>query len=132
VSTGGVKTVRAHATTMTGLVNLISAQLGDAGDRPVVDRTGFAGYFNIDDLTFAPLTAAASAADSNAVTSDVPSLGTASKKPSASSSSPPKAPSKSSSSIPSTTPPKTDAPGYGFNFRVGNSAPGIIAGGGTI
>jgi uncharacterized protein (TIGR03435 family) len=42
---------------------------GDAGDRPIVDHSGFSGYFDVTDLTWAPL------GDANAATSpDAPSL----------------------------------------------------------
>ena len=34
------------------LARIISA---DAGDRPIVNHTGFTGYFDIADLTWAPL-----------------------------------------------------------------------------
>ena len=42
---------------------------GDAGDRPIVDHSGFTGYFDVTDLTWAPLGDATAAS-----TPDAPSL----------------------------------------------------------
>jgi len=67
--------MRARATNMSGLLNLLRNNSGEAGDRPIIDRTGFTGHFDVDDLTFAPLTAAPSADPTSA--SDAPSLATA-------------------------------------------------------
>jgi uncharacterized protein (TIGR03435 family) len=76
MKSNGERTMRAHATQMPNLLNLIGQQ-GGVGDRPIIDQTGFTGYFDFD-LTFAPLTAAASSPDSNgALSSDAPSLTTA-------------------------------------------------------
>jgi uncharacterized protein (TIGR03435 family) len=69
VTNTGLRTTRARATTMKGLSRLMSDQLGDTGNRPIVDHTGFSGYFDITDLTWAPLGDASAAS-----TSDAPSL----------------------------------------------------------
>jgi uncharacterized protein (TIGR03435 family) len=72
MSPGGVTTVRAGATTMASLTSLISRQLGETGNRPVLDQTGFIGNYNIDELKWAPLTSADASTPS-----DAPSLDTA-------------------------------------------------------
>jgi uncharacterized protein (TIGR03435 family) len=65
----GLRTTNAKATTMTGLSRMMGNQLGDTGDRPIVDHSGFKGYFDIADLTWAPL------GDAAATTApDAPSL----------------------------------------------------------
>lgn len=69
---GGVRTVNAHATTMSALARLLSGQLGDTGNRPIIDQTGFTGYFDITDMKWASLPSADSA-----TSSDLPSLPTA-------------------------------------------------------
>jgi uncharacterized protein (TIGR03435 family) len=64
----GTMYVRAHAISMARFINILSANLNQTGDRPVADETGFAGYFDIDDLRWA---------DPTAATSGEPSLETA-------------------------------------------------------
>jgi uncharacterized protein (TIGR03435 family) len=71
ITNGGALTVRARATTITGLLRLISSQLGETGNRPIIDRTGFTGFFDIDELKWASLTSA------NSEPSDLPTLPTA-------------------------------------------------------
>jgi uncharacterized protein (TIGR03435 family) len=48
----GLRVLNARAIKMALLARIISS---DAGDRPIVDHTGFTGYFDIKDLTWAPL-----------------------------------------------------------------------------
>jgi uncharacterized protein (TIGR03435 family) len=48
----GLRVLNARAIKMQLLARIIG---GDAGDRPIVDHTGFTGYFDIKDLTWAPL-----------------------------------------------------------------------------
>ena len=62
------RTLRAGATTMTSFVSRIGSEMGD---RPMIDQTGFTGYFDVE-LKWAPLDSA-TAPDS----SDLPSLATA-------------------------------------------------------
>jgi uncharacterized protein (TIGR03435 family) len=69
---GGVRTANAHATTTSALVRLLSTLLDETGNRPIVDQTGFTGYFDITDLKWASL----SSPDSQN-SSDLPSLPTA-------------------------------------------------------
>jgi uncharacterized protein (TIGR03435 family) len=47
----GTRIVTAHATSMDRLIGLLRAQ-ADVGGRPIVDKTGFTGYFDIDGLRF--------------------------------------------------------------------------------
>jgi uncharacterized protein (TIGR03435 family) len=58
---------------MSNLLNLIGPEAG-IGDHPVIDQTGFTGYFAVPDLTFAQLSASA---DASSPASDAPSLATA-------------------------------------------------------
>jgi uncharacterized protein (TIGR03435 family) len=51
-NSNGLRVLNARAIKMALLARIIG---GDAGDRPVVDHTGFTGYFDIKDLTWAPL-----------------------------------------------------------------------------
>jgi len=51
-SINGLRVLNARAIQMQLLARIISA---DAGDRPIVNHTGFTGYFDIADLTWAPL-----------------------------------------------------------------------------
>jgi uncharacterized protein (TIGR03435 family) len=51
-NSNGLRVLNARAVKMQLLARIIG---GDAGDRPVVDHTGFTGYFDIKDLTWAPL-----------------------------------------------------------------------------
>ncbi len=64
--------VRARATTMANFVGWISGQTDDTGGRPVIDQTGFTGFFDIDNMKWAALDSA-NASES----SDLPSLTTA-------------------------------------------------------
>jgi uncharacterized protein (TIGR03435 family) len=64
--TDGTLVLNAHAIKISLLIRVIA---GNISDRPIVDHTGFTGYFDIHNLTWAPLTATAT---SNA--SDAPSL----------------------------------------------------------
>jgi len=70
---GGARSFRASAAQMPTLVTLIGRE-GGIGDRPIIDQTGFTGYFDIPDLTFAQLSASA---DASNPASDAPSLATA-------------------------------------------------------
>jgi uncharacterized protein (TIGR03435 family) len=77
---GGGLTLWAHTISMAQFAGMLGtlqtgASLGVTGsgsDRPVVDQTGFAGYFDIDGMKWAPLTSA-SPSDSP----DLPTLDTA-------------------------------------------------------
>src|SRR6185312_1486958 len=69
----GMRAVRARGTTMTGLMRLLSSQLGETGNRPIIDQTGFTGFFDIDEMKWAALDSAAPS-DS---TADLPTLPTA-------------------------------------------------------
>jgi uncharacterized protein (TIGR03435 family) len=51
-NSNGLRGLNARAIKMQLLARIIG---GDAGDRPIVDHTGFTGYFDIKDLTWAPL-----------------------------------------------------------------------------
>ena len=75
MKSNGERAIRASAMRMSNLVGMVSQESDTAG-RPVIDQTGFTGYFDIPDLSFAPLTIAAPSADPN-TTSDAPSLATA-------------------------------------------------------
>jgi uncharacterized protein (TIGR03435 family) len=52
LNSGGLRVFNARAVKIQSLVRPIGP---DAGDRPIVDHTGFIGYFDITDLTWAPL-----------------------------------------------------------------------------
>jgi uncharacterized protein (TIGR03435 family) len=52
LSSNGLRVLNARAIQMPLLARIIA---GDAGDRPIVNHTGFSGYFDITDLTWAPL-----------------------------------------------------------------------------
>jgi uncharacterized protein (TIGR03435 family) len=65
----GTTYVHARAISMARLITTLSGNLHQTGDRPVADETGFAGYFDIDDLRWAN----AEAADAGTA-SDAPSL----------------------------------------------------------
>jgi uncharacterized protein (TIGR03435 family) len=69
LSSNGLRVLNARAIQMQLLARIVA---GDAGDRPIVNHTGFTGYFDIKDLTWAPLGDAS--ADSP---SDAPSLAVA-------------------------------------------------------
>lgn len=51
-NSNGLRVFNARAVKMQLLARIIG---NDAGDRPIVDHTGFTGYFDIKDLTWAPL-----------------------------------------------------------------------------
>jgi uncharacterized protein (TIGR03435 family) len=52
LNSNGLRVLNGRAIQMQLLARIIG---GDAGDRPIVNHTGFAGYFDITDLTWAPL-----------------------------------------------------------------------------
>ncbi|MGA3242567.1 MAG: TIGR03435 family protein [Bryobacteraceae bacterium] len=52
INSNGLRVLNARAIKMQLLTRII---VGDIGDRPIVDHTGFTGYFDITDLTWAPL-----------------------------------------------------------------------------
>lgn len=51
----GLRTTNAHAIQMPLLARVLGSSDGVAADRPIVDHTGFTGYFDIRDLQWAPL-----------------------------------------------------------------------------
>lgn len=51
----GLRVLSARAIKMQLLARIL---VGDLGDRPLVDHTSFTGYFDVNDLTWAPLDAA--------------------------------------------------------------------------
>lgn len=51
-NSNGLHVLNGRAIKMALLARIIG---GDAGDRPIVDHTGFTGYFDVKDLTWAPL-----------------------------------------------------------------------------
>jgi uncharacterized protein (TIGR03435 family) len=66
MNSNGLRVFNGRAIKMQALVRPIG---GDAGDRPIVDHTGFTGYFDIKDLQWAPV------GDASATSSpDAPSL----------------------------------------------------------
>lgn len=79
MKSNGERTMRARSTNMSGLLSLLRNNSGEAGDRPIIDHTGFTGHFDVDELSWAPLTTATSADSSAAPStpSDAPSLATA-------------------------------------------------------
>ena len=64
VNGNGLRVLNGRAIQMTLLARIISA---DAGNRPIVDHTGFTGYFDITDLTWAPLSDAVTDSTSDAL-----------------------------------------------------------------
>ena len=52
VNSNGLRVLNARAIKMQLLTRIIA---GDIGDRPIVDRTGFTGSFDITALAWAPL-----------------------------------------------------------------------------
>ena len=66
-NSNGLRTVNARAIKMQLLARIIGGPMNDTGNRPIVDHTGFAGNFDITDLTWAPLGDAGAAS-----TPDVP------------------------------------------------------------
>ena len=69
LNSNGLRVFNGRAIKMQALIRPIGS---DAGDRPIVDHTGFTGYFDITDLTWAPLGDASAAS-----TTDAPSLAVA-------------------------------------------------------
>jgi bla regulator protein BlaR1 len=70
MNSNGLRIVDARAIQMQLFARIIG---GDAGDRPIVDHSGVAGYFDVTDLTWAPLGDAAATTTSP----DAPSLAVA-------------------------------------------------------
>jgi uncharacterized protein (TIGR03435 family) len=66
LNSSGLRVLNARAIQMQLLARIIA---GDAGDRPIVNDTGFTGYFDVTDLTWAPLgdAAADSAPDASSL-----------------------------------------------------------------
>lgn len=52
LNSNGLRVLNVRAIQIRMLARVI---VGDIGDRPIVDHTGFTGYFDIADLTWAPL-----------------------------------------------------------------------------
>ena len=70
LNSNGLRVLNGRAIQMQWLARTISfSGATEVGDRPIVDHSGFTGYFDITDLTWAPL----SAADADS-TPDAPSL----------------------------------------------------------
>ncbi len=63
LNSNGLRVLNAHAIKMELLTRIIA---GDIGDRPIVNHTGFIGYFDITDLTWAPLGEAGSTSEPDA------------------------------------------------------------------
>jgi uncharacterized protein (TIGR03435 family) len=101
-NSNGLRIVNTRAVKMQSLARMIGGPMSEVGDRPIVDHTGFTGYFDVKDLTWAPV-GNACATD----TPDAPSLTGALEKQLGIKLVPAKDPSRSSSSTPSTAPPKT-------------------------
>jgi uncharacterized protein (TIGR03435 family) len=58
-NSAGLRVLNAHAMKTEWLARIISfSGATEVGDRPIVDHTGLTGYFDIKDLTWAPLSAA--------------------------------------------------------------------------
>jgi len=55
-NSNGLRVLNARAIKMPLLARVIG---GDLGDRPIIDHSGFTGYFDVTNLTWAPLDAAA-------------------------------------------------------------------------
>jgi uncharacterized protein (TIGR03435 family) len=73
---GPTRTLRAGATNMPGLISMLRNQ-AEIGGKPILDKTGFTEHFDIANLQWAPLTAAAAPADNGATDTDAASLFTA-------------------------------------------------------
>jgi uncharacterized protein (TIGR03435 family) len=73
---GSARTIRAGATDMRGLINILRNQ-SEIGGKPILDKTGFTDHFDIANLQWAPLTAAPAPADNGVPDTDAPSLFTA-------------------------------------------------------
>jgi uncharacterized protein (TIGR03435 family) len=65
LNSNGLRVLNGHAIKMQLLARVIG---GDIGDRPIVDHTGFPGYFDVTDLTWAPLADATSEPDALSLT----------------------------------------------------------------
>lgn len=63
LNSNGLRVLNARAIKMQLLTRIIA---GDIGDRPIVDHTGFTGYFDITDLAWAPLGDAGSTSEPDA------------------------------------------------------------------
>lgn len=63
LNSNGLRVLNARAIKMQLLTRIIA---GDIGDRPILDHTGFTGYFDITDLTWAPLGDAGSTSEPDA------------------------------------------------------------------
>jgi uncharacterized protein (TIGR03435 family) len=63
LNSNGLRVLNARAIKMQLLTRII---VSDIGDRPIVDHTGFTGYFDITDLTWAPLGDAGSTSEPDA------------------------------------------------------------------
>lgn len=63
VNSNGLRVLSGRAIRMHLLARVI---VGDMGDRPIVDQTGFTGYFDVTDLTWAPLDAAGATSETDA------------------------------------------------------------------
>jgi len=63
LNSNGLRVLNARAIKMQLLTRIV---VGDIGDRPIVDHTGFTGYFDITDLTWAPLGDAGSTGEPDA------------------------------------------------------------------
>jgi len=84
VGGGGMRGLRAKSVSMGQLAGILGPlinqtpgflSLADTGSRPVIDQTGFSGYFDIDNLKWANLDSATPSDSQNP--SDLPSLTTA-------------------------------------------------------
>ena len=65
MNSNGLRVYNGRAIQMALFARIFS---GDAGDRPIVDHTGFTGYFDVTDLTWAPLGDATAAPDAPSLT----------------------------------------------------------------
>jgi uncharacterized protein (TIGR03435 family) len=68
INGNGLRVLNARAIKMQVLTRII---IGDIGDRPIVDHTGFSGYFDVTDLTWAPLGDAGSTSETDAGASSI-------------------------------------------------------------
>jgi uncharacterized protein (TIGR03435 family) len=75
-SANGLRVLDARSTTMTAFSNFLRGQ-PEIGGKPIVDKTGFAGNFDVKSLRFAGLTAVQTSASSSNSDPDAPSLSTA-------------------------------------------------------
>ena len=63
-TSSGLRVLNARSIKMQLLTRIIS---GDIGDRPIVNHTGFTGYFDVNDLTWAPLSESNTTSDPDAL-----------------------------------------------------------------